>query len=150
MSYSCALTGHRELPEDFDKDRLYDALEEEILNGCDEFFCGMAFGFDLTALDCLVKLREKYPLRLVACVPYREQDSKYSPENKLLYARLLEACDEKVMVRENKCRGCFHIRDRYMVDRADKVFAYCTKDVGGTVYTVSYAKKRGIEVRRFA
>lgn len=149
MSRICALTGHRELPKDFDENALEDALEDEILGGSDEFLCGMAAGFDLTALACLVRLKRKYPIRLVACVPFEGFDLKLPQAYRTLYHTLLPMCDEKVVLYRGYGNGCYLARDRYMVDRADRVFAYCTKEKGGTAFTVSYAKRNNIEVRAF-
>ena len=38
-------------------------------------------------------------------------------------------------------------RNRYMVDRADRVLAYLTAPQGGTYYTVRYAEKKGVPVQ---
>lgn len=149
MKKTCAITGHRELPVDFDKNALYDELENLVREGCDEFLCGMAEGFDLTALDCLLSLREKYPLSLHACIPFAQQDKYFSHENKKLYAKLLAACDVKTVLSESYYDGCFLARNRFMVDRCDVLFAYCTQKTGGTRYTVNYARKAGIPVLFF-
>ena len=143
----CALTGHRELPEKFDVNKLYDLLEQTVRDGYDTFYCGMAKGFDLLALDCLVSLGRKYPLKLIACIPYLGQDRKYTEKEKEKYTSLLEWCDEKKVFSTHYFNGCCQTRDRYMVDEADIVVAYCTRDKGGTAYTVAYAKKKGKEVR---
>ena len=34
-----------------------------------------------------------------------------------------------------------------MVDNADIVIAYCTRNSGGTAYTLGYAKEKGKEIR---
>lgn len=149
MKKTCAITGHRELPVDFDKNALYDELENLVREGCDEFLCGMAEGFDLTALDCLLSLREKYPLSLHACIPFAQQDKYFSQESKKLYAKLLAACNVKTILSENYYDGCFLARNRFMVDRCDVLFAYCTQKTGGTRYTVNYARKAGIPVLFF-
>ncbi len=146
----CALTGHRNLPSAFDVNKLYDYLEAVVLEGYDTFYCGMARGFDLKALDCLVALGRKYRLRLVACIPYPGQEKNFTDEDRTQYSRLLEWCDEKIVLYRHYCVWSYHARDRYMVDNADLVIAYCTKDSGGTAYTVSYAKKKGVEVRTAA
>ena len=143
----CALTGHRDLPENFDINRLYDLLEEIIRDGYDTFYCGMARGFDLLALDCLVSLRGKYPLKLIACIPYAGQDSNYTEKEKEMYRSLLAWCDEKNVFSDHYFNGCCQTRDRYMVDEADIVVAYCTKNSGGTAFTITYAQKKGKEVR---
>ena len=136
------MTGHRELPPDFDKNKLYDKLEELIAGGCDTFFCGMAEGFDLLALQCLADLKQKYRFYIEACVPYEGQEGGYSPENKRLYRSLISWCDREVVFFTSYRNGCYLVRDRYMVDCADVVLAYCTKDTGGTAYTVKYAAEK--------
>lgn len=146
MRLTCALTGHRVLPQNFNVNALYDALEACIRTGCDRFLCGMARGFDLTALKCLADLREKYKITLVACIPYRGQARSMHGEDRALYCSLLDVCDEKIVLHEAYMSGCFLERNRYMVDRADVLLAYCTQAEGGTAYTVGYAKKRGVNV----
>lgn len=146
MGKTCALTGHRDLPFDFDKKALCDALEKLILDGYDRFLGGMARGFDLVAFECLVHLKKKYPISFIACIPFAGQSNKMSLEERKLYKKVLDACDEKKVLFERYETGCFLVRDRYMVDRADLVFAYCTRETGGTAYTVDYAKRKGIRV----
>ena len=91
-------------------------------------------------------LREKYKIILVACIPYRGQERGMESEDRELYRMLLDACDERIVLHEAYRHGCFLERDRYMVEHADVVLAYCTQDEGGTAYTVRYAAKMGIEV----
>ncbi len=146
MRKTCALTGHRELPAAFDRNRLYDGLEELIRGGCDRFLCGMARGFDLTALACLADLKEKYKISLVACIPFAGQERGFCERDRREYLRLLDACDEKIVLCEEYRAGCLLARDRYMADRADVVYAYCTRTEGGAAYTVSYARKKGVKV----
>ena len=143
---SCALTGHRELPTRFDRRILFDELETLIKEGCTSFFCGMAKGFDLLSLQLLVELKETYPLYLEACVPFRGQERSFSKEDRLLYHELLKKCDRVTVLFEGYKDGCFLIRDRYMVDCSDFVFAYCTRSSGGTAYTVRYANSTGKKV----
>ncbi|MDE5547534.1 MAG: DUF1273 domain-containing protein [Clostridia bacterium] len=143
---TCALTGHRDLPETFDKNALYDKLEELIKDGCDTFLCGMAMGFDLTALDCLVSLKQKYKIFVEACIPFGGQEAHYPPKEKERYRALVQWCDKKAILFESYRNGCFLARDRYMVDGCDCVLAYCTRDTGGTAYTVNYAREKGVEV----
>lgn len=146
MRKTCALTGHRKLPPHFSVNALHDKLEEMIQGGCDRFLCGMAQGFDLCALACLVSLRQKYKITLVACVPYRGQERGFSQEGRREYVRLLEQCDEVHILQEKYEAGCLLARNRYMADRADVLLAYCERESGGTAYTVRYAQKHGVPV----
>lgn len=140
---TCALTGHRVLPPFFDRNLLYDKLEELLLGGTGRFLCGMAQGFDLTALACLVDLKQRYRFAIEACIPYEGQAQRFCTEVRRAYFSLLEWCDKKTVLFDHYREGCFLARDRYMVDRADVILAYCLKKTGGTAYTVDYAVKRG-------
>lgn len=142
----CALTGHRELPADFDKNALIDLLEERILAGTDYFLCGMAAGFDLLALECLLYLRQKHKIKIEACIPCLGQESSFGSYERERYQKFLEACDRKTVLFDNYRQGCYHARDRYMVNCADELVAYCKRTKGGTAYTVREAGKKGIPV----
>lgn len=143
----CALTGHRNLSPAFDENILYDTLEALIGEGYDCFLCGMAKGFDLTALECLRNLKQKYRLTIEACIPYEGQETAFSYDERKKYRELLDWCDHKTILYREYRNGCYLARDRYMVDCADIVLAYCKRETGGTAYTVDYANRKGIPVR---
>lgn len=143
----CALSGHRDLPENFDRELLLYDLDELLTEGYDYFLCGMARGFDLTALSCLIELKARYRVRVKACIPFRDQCLRFPRADRVLYEKLLAQCDDMTVLADHYSAGCMPARNRYMVDRCDLVFAYCTKKQGGTAYTVQYAKSKGVEVR---
>ncbi|MBD5636618.1 MAG: DUF1273 domain-containing protein [Clostridia bacterium] len=145
---SCALTGHRFLPKDFDENRLSEELKMLIGTGYTYFYCGMAEGFDLCALKVLVALKDTYPIKVEACVPYKGQENYFSAEMKKLYRELILKCDETTVFFDHYTEGSFLIRNRYMVDKADCVYSYCTRNTGGTAYTVRYAESKGKTVVR--
>ncbi len=145
---TCALTGHRELPPDFDGNALYDRLALLLKGGCETFLCGMAEGFDLEALSCLARLRQEKKFYIEACVPYNGFERRFSPPERRRYEELVTWCDRTTVLFPEYRDGCFLARDRYMVDCADVLLAYCTKTKGGTAYTVGYAKKKGVPVIR--
>ena len=147
MNKICALTGHRALPADFSVNQLYDLFEELILGGFACFRCGMAQGFDLAALQCLADLRQKYRFTIEACIPYEGHGSNFPCEDRRRYDALLSWCEEKTVLFPAYTRGCFLARDRYMVNGADLLVAYCVKETGGAAYTVKYAMQKGVPVR---
>lgn len=145
MSYrSCSFTGHRELGFDIDEENLEYIIRRLIEEGCDRFYCGMAYGFDLLCCSILVKLKKEYSFSIIACVPYKNQAADFCKEDKKLYSDLLKKCDERVILHDFYVKGCMFERDRYMVDRSDVVINYLRKDKGGTFYTVKYALSKGI------
>lgn len=146
---TCAFTGHRDLPADFDVQALEKNIEKLAENGVNEFLCGMAVGFDLLCAECVIKLKEKYGLKLVACIPCESQEKYYSYGDKLRYGKILSFCDEKKVLAPRYSSGCMLRRDRYMVGRADVVLCYLKKRTGGTYYTVNFAKASGVKIIYF-
>lgn len=145
MSYkSCSFTGHRELGLDFDEKKVEEIIRNLLNDGCEKFYCGMAYGFDLVCCSILVNLKKEYSFKIIACVPYKRQAVNFSDEDKKLYKEMLENCDEVNILHETYVKGCMFERDRYMVDRSDVVINYLRKKSGGTFYTVQYALKKGI------
>jgi len=113
--------------------------------GYKEYYTGMASGFDMTAAEAVLQVRERYEgIKLIAAVPFRKQPLWFEAEDRLLYARLLERMDRVVMVSENYHKGCYLRRDEYMVRKADVIVAYWDLvPKGGTFYTVSKALESG-------
>ena len=63
------------------------------------------------------------------------------------YYDLLRDSDRIIQLCDSYQRGCYHIRNRYMVDNCDVLIAiYNGETKGGTAYTVNYARKLGKEI----
>ena len=139
---SCAITGHRVLKKDFTEDYVREKILELIMDGTDTFYFGMAVGFDMVCAEILCSMKEDCGLRLVACIPCGDQSENFSFAEKRRYRKILEQCDEVVVLHEKYVDGCMLERNRYMVDRSDVVLAYLHSDRGGTYYTVRYAKRK--------
>lgn len=142
----CALTGHREFLSGEEQSRLFEKLRSLILGGCDGFLCGMASGFDLAAMEYLIRLKREHPLFLEACLPYEGYLERLSVQMRRKCEVLLEGCDRQTVLSPCYEKGCFLARDRYMVERADLVLAYFRQQKSGTAYTVHYALSRGATV----
>ncbi len=145
---ACALTGHRKIGEDFSVGRLREILEKLIGEERAElFYCGMALGFDAVACEMLCDMRDKGEhVRVVACVPCPEQPARFNAAQRERYEKLLSRCDEKIVLSPRYDAGCMHRRNRYMVDRAAYLVAYCSRERGGAASTVRYAQKKGRKI----
>lgn len=154
---ACCFTGYR--PEKFPfkisaDTPEYTAFENELIlaitsafsDGYDTFYCGGAMGFDLIAAELLLILRPRKNFRLVMALPYRAQNSNFSPEWRERYCSVLKQADEIVYVSDEYYKGCYSERNRYMVDRSERVIAFYDGKSGGTRDTVLYAKRKGAEV----
>ena len=71
-----------------------------------------------------------------------KNNPEISDEDKKLYAEILQSADEQILLSEKYYRGCLHVRNKYMADRADMLITYCKKDTGGTAWTVKYFQKK--------
>lgn len=147
IANSCAFTGHREIGFGFDIGLLMNTVEKFINEGIVRFYCGMAMGFDLIAADVVLEMKKLYPdVQLIACVPCPNQERYYPENEKNKYKRILAQCDKVEVLSDGYYNGCMFVRDRFMVDNSNRVLAYMNKPVGGTAYTVKYAKSKKKEV----
>lgn len=146
----CALTGHRSLGLNFDKDQLEKELKALVKSGVDTFYCGMAVGFDITACKILLEMKKKRKVKVVACIPCPEQDLHFTDEEKKAYRESLALCDAMVIISTSYTGDCMKKRNYYMVDNADMVYAYFNNNKrSGTYQTMNYAKKSGKKVRLY-
>lgn len=154
---SCCFTGYR--PEKFGFEfspdnqkyneftrKLYAYIIDLAEEGITVYYSGMARGFDIVAAEAVIdikRLRSDLGVSLVACVPYIEQASAFPPDWKARYDAVLEECDRVVLLSDRYYRGCYQVRNKYMVDNTDCVLTYFDGSAGGTKNTVDYAKKKG-------
>ena len=54
--------------------------------------------------------------------------------------------DKVVCVAQRASREAYLERDRHLVDSSAYCIAYCTRNSGGTAYTVRYAHQQGVPV----
>ncbi len=143
---TCAVTGHRALPYNFDTERLKERLEQIMNIGYDTFLVGMALGFDTECFKVLEKIREKNNIKIIACIPCISQADRFNRLQKLEYERMLASADEKVYISEQYDATCMMKRNKFMVDRSSLVLYYLNRNFGGTASTVKYAVKKGVTV----
>ena len=146
MDRSCAFTGHRYDLEEFDEALLGRVVKNLITTGIDTFYCGMAVGFDLCAAEKVTELKKDYNVKLIACIPCEGQSDAFSENDKERYNKILNSCDEQILLNSRYFNGCMQLRDRFMVDNSDVLVCFLRKDDGGTFYTVNYARRKGIKI----
>lgn len=155
---TCSFTGHRpeKLPwrnNEADprclelKTQLAQAVENAYDQGIRHFMCGMALGADFYFCDAVLSLREhRNDVTLEACIPCEEQSARWRERDRQRYYALIERCDAETMVQRHYDKGCMLRRNRYMVDRSSMLIAVYNGMLGGTMYTLSYAMKKGLEI----
>ena len=155
---TCCFTGHRpeKLPwgsNESDprcvqlKERLQAAVEQAYADGFRHFICGMARGADFYFAEAVLRLREeRQDVTLEAAIPCEEQAQRWREEERERYFRLVELCDYETMIQRHYDRTCMQRRNRYMVDRSSRLIAVYDGMLGGTMYTVHYAMRAGVEL----
>lgn len=146
-----AFTGHRMIPvEQMDAVRmlLNSRIREAYRNGYRCFLCGMALGFDMLAAEEILSLKEGLPeLKLVAVVPFRNQDALWTDDWKQKYRRILKQADRVILLNEIFYRRCLLDRNDFMLKHCSKVIAFFNgSPKGGSFYTCKEAERMGISV----
>lgn len=143
----CAITGHRSLPADFNREKLKNTLACLLEKGVNTFYNGLAMGFDLLTAELLLELKENYPeTKLYGCIPFYGQEKYYSAADQQRYGKILKECDAVFLLSENYYKGCYHKRNLYMIEHAEALLAYCLTNRGGTAYTVKeFSRLKGKE-----
>ena len=155
---TCCFTGHQpeKLPwGDREEDprcvalkgRLARAVEQAYGRGMRHFMCGMARGADFYFCEAVLELRRARPgVTVEACLPWEEQAADWGERDRDRYFYLVEQCDYETMVQRHWDSECTLRRNRYMVDRSGLLIAVFGGLLGGTMYTVTYAGKKGLEI----
>ncbi len=155
-----AFTGHRPESLPFGENELDPAcvrikamMLDEIMNCAANNFCtfiqGGAYGGDLIFAEqvLLVKAAEHPNIRLVTVVPHEGQANSWTESWRERYFRVLELSSEVITLSSHYTSGCYHTRNRYLVDHCDKLLAlYDGGGKGGTAYTVQYARQKNKEI----
>ena len=160
MNRALCFTGHRPELLPFGENELSEAslrtkelILKEIMDsaahGYEVFLAGGARGGDIIFAEQVLSAKAaKYPsIRLVTVVPHEGQANRWTEAWRERYFRSLELSDEVITLSTRYTRDCFHVRNRYLVDHADRLLAlYNGGGTGGTAYTVKYAHQKNREI----
>ena len=156
---TCCFTGHRpaKLPWGSDENdercilagqKLREQLQDLIGNGYRHFLCGMALGSDMLFAEAVLELKEQYSdITLNAAVPCETQAHRWNAAQKARYKDILARCDSVKTFQERYTPGCMQTRNKYMVDNSSAIITYYNGLPGGTMTTIVYAQRQGLDIR---
>lgn len=152
--HTVCFTGHREIPRSH-AFALPRVLERELITlierGATVFRAGGAMGFDTLAALKVLELREAYPqIELELILPCRNQTERWPQAEVRTYEYVLKNADRCEFLYPHYIDGCMLERNRRLVKDSDVCVAYCCRNRGGTLYTVTHAIKQGLEVINLA
>ena len=137
----CCVTGHRRIPADqsaFIKVALEKAVLAAVEQGYTHFISGFASGVDLMFAEIVADLKITRPITLEAAIPCPKRMKTPDP----FFQRLIGCCDVVKIHSEHYFKGCYEVRNRYMVDASSLVIAvWDGRETGGTAATVRYAER---------
>lgn len=144
---TCCVTGHRIIPAD-KQDMVKSALRQEVVQAISEgythFISGFAAGVDLIFAETVAELKQKYPITLEAAIPYPGRMNTLDKT----FQQLIKSCDDVKVHADHYFKGCYMLRNRYMVDSSTILIAVCDdREFGGTVATMRYANATGCLIR---
>lgn len=124
------------------------SIQNAVDKGYTHFISGMAAGFDIWAGEAVADIRDACggDITLECALPFRGQGERLKGKEKERYFNLFERADNITLVNENYFSGCFHARNRYMIDCSRLLITYFDGQKGGTAYTVNYAEKKGLSI----
>lgn len=122
--HRCCFTGHRpqklRRSEKEIKDDLESAIQQAITDGYTTFITGMAYGVDIWAGQIVVQLRKHNPaLHLIAAVPFRGFEDRWSSDWKRAYQELLEQSDLVKYICPGYNAGAYQRRNLPAPERVD-------------------------------
>lgn len=156
---TCCFSGHRPMKLPWGmregdprcqkmKSWISEALEELYSSGYRRFICGMAIGCDMIFAEAVIALRQVHPdVILEGAVPCDDQASRWNKAQKQHYAELISSADVIKTFQPNYSGNCMQRRNEYMVDEASLLLACYDGRPGGTMKTILYAQRQGLEVR---
>lgn len=161
-SKACCFTGHRNKQLPFNGNRnqygmkclastIQLCIEKAIDLGYDTFISGMANGFDLIAAEIVFNLisRQKYDIRLVCAIPYKNQITELSnPIDRYIYQMIIQKSNV-IYISEKYSSNCYQKRNQFMVDNSNMIIAAFSpsKKRSGTIQTINMARKANLEIQ---
>lgn len=155
---TCCFTGHRpsKLPwrnNENDprclelKRKLFDIVDALYAAGIRKFICGMAPGCDMYFCEAVMELRKEYDNIIIeAAIPCETQSQNWDESLRARYFDLIHRCDTETLLQRQYTKDCMIKRNIYMVDNSSVLVAVFDGTLGGTMQTINYARKKGLEI----
>lgn len=92
------------------------------------FYFGMEQGLELLLAEKILELKKEYPLTVNCVIPFEEQASLYSEKERELYFKIMENCDNEIMLSKKRDFSCIRKKDIYLIEKSDYIIAFPFKN----------------------
>lgn len=151
---TCCFTGHRAIPVDVSSylfQRIKAGVNYLYSHDVKTFLAGGALGFDALAARAVLECRNIHrDLQLILVIPCRDQARFWKKSDVETYENIKVLADEVICLSERYYDGCMQYRNRFFIDNSSACICYLTQPNGGTAYTVTYARNKGVSVFNLA
>lgn len=151
---TACFTGHRQIPPGEERKietRLRYILDGLIDSGYIYFGVGGSYGYDALVTKYLLDRRRgdrKWrKIKIIMVCPFKGYWSTWPKELQQELFALSKRVDKIVFVSDKPSKEAYLMRNRHLVDNSSVCISYCTKDTGGTAYTVKYANRKKVPVK---
>ncbi len=138
MSKACCGFGHRNVFENL-SDKLDDAIESAVQQGCEIFYTGAMGDFDSLFSSAVRKAKKTFPyIKLICVKPYFTNDIN---TNRDFYTALYDDIIIPDELAGIHYKAAIKARNRWMIDNSDIVIVYTIRNYGGAYEALKYAKR---------
>ena len=150
-SKTCCFSGHRpekaNMQEQDIKFRLRIEIDKAVKDGYTTFISGMARGVDIWAAELVLeKKRMNKDIKLICAQPYEFFSKDQGWQWNVKYTKIAAQADEVVTVSYKSNKGCYMLRNKWMVDHSSRLIAVFNGEPSGTKNTIDYAEKKHISI----
>lgn len=150
-SIACCFSGHRpekaKMEEQNIKFRLRTEIDKAIKDGYTTFISGMARGVDIWAAELVLeKKRLNRDIKLICAQPYEFFSKDQGWQWNVRYSKIVALADEIVTISYKSNKGCYMLRNKWMVDHSSRLIAVFNGKPSGTKNTIDYANKKKLKI----
>ncbi len=148
---TCCFTGHRPeklgLPQEEVIEWINKQIKQAISDGYTYFISGMQRGIDIWAAEAVLRYKKENPnLKLIAACAFRGMENRWDKDWQDRYNAILREAEKVYYISPYPSKASFWYRDEWMVDHSVRLIGVYTGALGGTLKTINYAKRNGLDV----
>ena len=143
MKKACCGFGHRNVFEIL-SDKLDDAIESAVQQGCEIFYTGAMGDFDSLFSSAIRRAKKNYPqIKLICVKPYFTNDIN---TNRDYYTDLYDEIIIPDELTNIHYKAAIKARNRWMINNSDIVLIYTILNYGGAYDANKYAEKQSKQI----
>lgn len=151
IKHRCCFTGHRpdKMTQTEEEIRilLEKAIDDAIKDGYITFITGMAMGVDVWAAEIVLdRMNRNSDIHLICALPHPNFEKRRTEYEIKRFNSIINSASLEKVINDHYFRGCYQVRNEWMVDHSSRVIAVFNGEKGGTLNTINYAKRKNVKI----